>query len=66
MLGVASTPEYRLLQVLRQAISARAAAAVAASRDGHARTRVIGAEPRQQDERTEERMAAVGRLLRRG
>ena len=34
--------------------------------DGHARTCVIGAEPDQQDERTEEMMAAVGRLLRRG
>jgi DNA-binding FrmR family transcriptional regulator len=34
--------------------------------DGHAHTCVIGAEPRQQDERTEEMMAAVGRLLRRG
>ena len=34
--------------------------------DGHARTCVIGAEPRQQDGRTEEMMAAVGRLLRRG
>ena len=34
--------------------------------DGHAHTCVIGAEPSQQDERTEEMMAAVGRLLRRG
>jgi DNA-binding FrmR family transcriptional regulator len=34
--------------------------------DGHARTCVIGAEPDQQDERTEEMMAAVARLLRRG
>ena len=34
--------------------------------DGHARTCVIGAEPQQQDERTAEMMAAVGRLLRRG
>ncbi len=34
--------------------------------DGHARTCVIGAEPRQREERTEEMMAAVGRLLRRG
>jgi CsoR family transcriptional regulator, copper-sensing transcriptional repressor len=33
--------------------------------DGHAHTCVIGAEPEQQDERTEEMMAAVGRLLRR-
>jgi len=46
---VASTPECRLLQVLRQAISACAAAAVAASRDGHAHTCVIGAETGQQD-----------------
>jgi DNA-binding FrmR family transcriptional regulator len=34
--------------------------------DGHARTCVIGADPNQQSERTEEMMAAVGRLLRRG
>src|ERR1700755_3095989 len=34
--------------------------------DGHAHTCVIGADPEQQDERTEEMMAAVGRLLRRG
>lgn len=34
--------------------------------DGHAHTCVIGAEPEQQDHRTEEMMAAVGRLLRRG
>jgi DNA-binding FrmR family transcriptional regulator len=34
--------------------------------DGHAHTCVIGAEPAQQDERTEEMMAAVGRLMRRG
>jgi len=34
--------------------------------DGHAHTCVIGAELDQQDERTEEMMAAVGRLLRRG
>ena len=34
--------------------------------DGHAHTCVIGAEPSQQDERTEEMMAAIGRLLRRG
>jgi DNA-binding FrmR family transcriptional regulator len=34
--------------------------------DGHAHTCVVGAEPNQQDERTEEMMAAVGRLLRRG
>jgi DNA-binding FrmR family transcriptional regulator len=34
--------------------------------DGHAHTCVIGAEPEQRDQRTEEMMAAVGRLLRRG
>src|SRR5438270_103300 len=34
--------------------------------DGHAHTCVIGAEPERQDERTDEMMAAVGRLLRRG
>jgi DNA-binding FrmR family transcriptional regulator len=34
--------------------------------DGHARTCVIGSEPGRQEERTEEMMAAVGRLLRRG
>jgi DNA-binding FrmR family transcriptional regulator len=34
--------------------------------DGHAHTCVIGAQPNQQDERTGEMMAAIGRLLRRG
>jgi CsoR family transcriptional regulator, copper-sensing transcriptional repressor len=34
--------------------------------DGHAQTCVVGADPRQRDARTEEMMAAVGRLLRRG
>lgn len=34
--------------------------------DGHAHTCVMGAEPGQQEERTEEMMAAVGRLMRRG
>jgi|SRR5579859_132128 CsoR family transcriptional regulator, copper-sensing transcriptional repressor len=34
--------------------------------DGHAQTCVIGAKPEQQDERTEEMMAAVARLLKRG
>jgi len=33
--------------------------------DGHARTCVLEAESRQQEERTEELMAAVGRLMRR-
>lgn len=34
--------------------------------DGHAHTCVVGAQAEQQDERTAEMMAAVGRLLRRG
>ncbi len=34
--------------------------------DGHAHTCVIGAKPGQQNERTEEMMAAIGRLMRRG
>jgi DNA-binding FrmR family transcriptional regulator len=34
--------------------------------DGHAHTCVIGAEPDQQDARTEEMMAAIGRLMNRG
>jgi DNA-binding FrmR family transcriptional regulator len=34
--------------------------------DGHAHTCVIGAESSQRDERTEEMMATVGRLLKRG
>jgi len=34
--------------------------------DGHAHTCVIGAEPEEQDARTAEMMAAVGRLMRRG
>jgi DNA-binding FrmR family transcriptional regulator len=34
--------------------------------DDHARTCVVGAEESQQPERTEELMAAVGRLMRRG
>ncbi|HEY2201190.1 MAG TPA: metal-sensitive transcriptional regulator [Solirubrobacteraceae bacterium] len=34
--------------------------------DGHAHTCVIGAAAEQQDERTEEMMAAIGRLLKRG
>jgi CsoR family transcriptional regulator, copper-sensing transcriptional repressor len=34
--------------------------------DGHAHACVIGAEPGEQDARTAEMMAAVGRLMRRG
>jgi DNA-binding FrmR family transcriptional regulator len=34
--------------------------------DGHAHTCVIGAKPDQQDARTEEMLAAVARLMRRG
>jgi DNA-binding FrmR family transcriptional regulator len=34
--------------------------------DGHAHSCVIGAEPEEQDARTAEMMAAIGRLMRRG
>jgi DNA-binding FrmR family transcriptional regulator len=34
--------------------------------DGHAHTCVVGAAPGERSERTDEMMAAVGRLLRRG
>jgi CsoR family transcriptional regulator, copper-sensing transcriptional repressor len=34
--------------------------------DGHAHTCVIGAEPQEQDARTAEMMAAIGRLMRHG
>ena len=34
--------------------------------DGHAHTCVIGADPSEQDARTAEMMAAIGRLMRRG
>jgi DNA-binding FrmR family transcriptional regulator len=34
--------------------------------DGHAHTCVTGAEPGEQDARTAEMMAAIGRLMRRG
>ena len=34
--------------------------------DGHAHTCVIGAQPGEQDARTAEMMAAIGRLMRRG
>jgi DNA-binding FrmR family transcriptional regulator len=34
--------------------------------DGHAHTCVIGAEPHEQDSRTAEMMAAIGRLMRHG
>ena len=34
--------------------------------DGHAHTCVMGADPDQQDERTQEMMSAIARLMRRG
>jgi DNA-binding FrmR family transcriptional regulator len=34
--------------------------------DGHAHTCVVGADPGERDQRTDEMMAAVARLLRRG
>jgi DNA-binding FrmR family transcriptional regulator len=51
------------IDILTQISAAQAALGLL---DGHAHTCVIGVEPDQQDERTEEMMAAVGRLLRRG
>jgi DNA-binding FrmR family transcriptional regulator len=65
--GMVSDDRY-CIDILTQISAAQAALDKVALGllDGHARTCVIGAEPSQQDERTEEMMAAVGRLLRRG
>ncbi|MGH2928057.1 MAG: metal-sensitive transcriptional regulator [Solirubrobacteraceae bacterium] len=56
------------IEILTQISAARAALDQVALGllDAHAHTCVIGAEPHEQDERTEEMMAAVGRLLKRG
>ena len=55
------------IDILTQISAAQAALdKVALGLLGHAHTCVIGADAEQQDERTEEMMAAVGRLLRRG
>ena len=63
-----STDDRYCIDILTQISAAQAALDKVALGllDGHAHTCVIGAEPDQQDERTEEMMAAVGRLLRRG
>jgi DNA-binding FrmR family transcriptional regulator len=65
--GMVSDDRY-CIDILTQISAAQAALDKVALGllDGHAQTCVIGAEPSQQDERTEEMMAAVGRLLRRG
>jgi DNA-binding FrmR family transcriptional regulator len=65
--GMVSDDRY-CIDILTQISAAQAALDKVALGllDGHARTCVIGAEPEQQDERTEEMMASVGRLLRRG
>ena len=56
------------IDILTQISAARAALDKVALGllDGHAHTCVVGADPAQQNERTEEMMDAVGRLLRRG
>jgi DNA-binding FrmR family transcriptional regulator len=51
------------IDILTQISAARAALDLL---DGHAHTCVIGAKAEQQDERTQEMMAAIGRLLKRG
>jgi DNA-binding FrmR family transcriptional regulator len=65
--GMVSDDRY-CIDILTQISAAQAALDKVALGllDGHAHTCVIGAEPSQQDERTEEMMAAVGRLLKRG
>jgi DNA-binding FrmR family transcriptional regulator len=65
--GMVSDDRY-CIDILTQISAAQAALDKVALGllDGHAHTCVIGADPGQQDERTEEMMAAVGRLLKRG
>ena len=65
--GMVSDDRY-CIDILTQISAAQAALDKVALEllDGHAHTCVIGAEPGHQDARTEEMMAAVGRLLRRG
>jgi DNA-binding FrmR family transcriptional regulator len=65
--GMVSDDRY-CIDILTQISAAQAALDKVALGllDGHAHTCVVGAEPRQQDERTEEMMAAIGRLLKRG
>jgi CsoR family transcriptional regulator, copper-sensing transcriptional repressor len=65
--GMVSDDRY-CIDILTQISAAQAALDKVALGllDGHAHTCVVGAQPEQQDERTEEMMAAIGRLLRRG
>ena len=65
--GMVSEDRY-CIDILTQISAAQAALDKVALGllDGHARTCVVGAEPGRREERTEEMMAAVGRLLRRG
>ncbi len=65
--GMVSDDRY-CIDILTQISAAQAALdkVALALLDGHAHTCVIGAAADQQDERTAEMMAAVGRLLRRG
>ena len=65
--GMVSDDRY-CIDILTQISAAQAALDKVALGllDGHAHTCVIGAEPKQQGERTDEMMAAVGRLLKRG
>ena len=65
--GMVENDRY-CIDILTQISSAQAALDKVALGllDDHAHTCVIDAEPGQQNERTEEMMAAVGRLLRRG
>ena len=65
--GMVSDDRY-CIDILTQISAAQAALDKVALGllDGHAHTCVIGADPGQQDARTEEMMAAVGRLLKRG
>lgn len=65
--GMVENDRY-CIDILTQIIAAQAALDKVALGllDGHAHTCVVGADPAQQNERTEEMMGAVGRLLRRG
>ena len=56
----------RMVQEDRYAVQAALDKVALGLLDGHAHTCVIGAEPDEQDARTAEMMAAVGRLMRRG
>src|ERR1700734_2775460 len=65
--GMVSDDRY-CIDILTQISAAQAALDKVALGllDDHAHHCVLGAEPGQRDDRTEEMMAAVGRLLRRG